>query len=67
MLEDPHEMMRLSAVWALGELRIEGTVERLLSRSRDEKSTKVRTKITETLLKMAEPAKGEGTPSPAGR
>jgi len=67
MLEDPHEMMRLSAVWALGELRIEGTVERLLSRSRDEKSTKVRAKITETLVKMAEPAKGEGTPSPAGR
>lgn len=50
MLDDPAELMRLSAVWALGEIRYEGFRELLQRRLAVETSVKVKSRIEEALL-----------------
>ncbi len=55
MLGDARENMRLSAVWALGEVRFEGASAALLARAGEETSPAVRLKIAEVLTKIAQP------------
>lgn len=52
MLREPEELMRLSAVWAIGEVRFPGAVELLKSRLEGEPSAVVRGKIAESLVKL---------------
>ena len=67
MLEGPNEMMRLSAVWAIGEVAFDGAADLLLTFGRREPSTAVKTRISDALLKLAQKEKaGEGAPRPAG-
>ena len=49
MIDDADEMMRLSAVWAIGEVRFPGAVDLLLCRLEAEQSPAVRAKISEVL------------------
>jgi HEAT repeat protein len=56
MLKDPRELMRLSAVWALGELRYEGASARLLDLAAEESAPAVRAKIADVLSRMSEEA-----------
>lgn len=56
MLRDPGEATRLSAVWALGEIR---SPEALEARSREESSPAVRERIAEVLARLS------GPPAPA--
>lgn len=50
MLDDPNELMRLSAVWGIGELRYDGFRELLQRRLSVETSPKVKAKIEEALV-----------------
>lgn len=53
MIDDPDEMMRLSAVWAIGQVRFPGAVDLLLNRLEAEPSAAVRAKISEVLSSQA--------------
>jgi HEAT repeat protein len=53
MIDDPDEMMRLSAVWAIGEVKFPGAVDLLLARVEGETSAVVRAKIGEVLSRSA--------------
>jgi HEAT repeat protein len=66
MVEDPNEMMRLSGVWAVGEAGFDGAADLLLARGRREPSATVKSKISDSLLKLAQRSKtSEGAPRPA--
>jgi HEAT repeat protein len=59
MLSDAEESMRLSAVWAIGEVRFPGGLDLLLARAEAEPSPTVRAKITDVLSRVSQ--KGAGT------
>jgi HEAT repeat protein len=67
MLEDPSELMRLSSVWAIGELGFDGAAELLLARGRIEPSAAVKSKISDALLTLAQKEKKGTAGRPAGR
>jgi hypothetical protein len=67
MLEDPSETMRLSAVWAIGELAFGGAAELLLARGRVEPSAAVKSKISDALLSLAQKEKTGAARRPAER
>jgi HEAT repeat protein len=58
MIDDPDEMMRLSAVWAIGEVKFPGAIDLLLKRAEGEPSPVVRAKIADVLSR--EPRKEAG-------
>jgi HEAT repeat protein len=58
MLEDADEMKRLSAVWAIGEVRFPGGIDLLLARVEAEPSPTVRAKIAEVLSRMTQKEAG---------
>jgi HEAT repeat protein len=60
MLRHQQEAMRISAVWAIGELRFEGATDFLISRAEEEPSPAVRDKIAEILSQVRK--KGDATP-----
>ncbi|HZE97083.1 MAG TPA: HEAT repeat domain-containing protein [Planctomycetota bacterium] len=60
MLAQNEEAMRLSAVWAIGEVRFPGATDLLLAHLEGERSPIVRAKIGEVLTRLAE--KGASTP-----
>jgi len=64
MLGNESEMMRLSAVWAIGEAAFEGAADLLLAQGRKETSVPVKAKISDSLLKLAR--KEKAAPRPAG-
>ena len=53
MLHDDQESMRLSAAWALGELRCDGALQLLDARIPLESSPAVRSKIHEVKMLLA--------------
>ena len=59
MLRHDEEAMRLSAVWAIGELRFEGAMDVLIARAEEESSPAIRAKIAEVLAHVR--PKGEAT------
>jgi HEAT repeat protein len=58
MLSSPDEMMRLSAVWATGEVRFPGAVDLLLARAEADPSPAVREKISDTLSRISQKEAG---------
>jgi HEAT repeat protein len=58
MLEHPEEAMRLSAVWAIGEVQFPGGLELLLARSESEPAPSVRAKIGEVLSRVSKKEMG---------
>jgi len=60
MIDDPDEMMRLSAVWAIGQVRFPGAADLLLNRLEAEQAPAVRAKISEVLSRESQ--KEAGTP-----
>jgi len=54
MIDDPDEMMRLSAVWAIGQVRFPGAIDLLLNRRDAEPSAAVRMKISEVLSRESQ-------------
>jgi HEAT repeat protein len=58
MIDDPDEMMRLSAVWAIGQVRFPGAVDLLLNRLESEEAPSVRAKIGEVLSREAQKEAG---------
>ena len=58
MIDDADEMMRLSAVWAIGQVRFPGAVDLLLNRLEVEPSPAVRAKIGEVLSSEAQKEAG---------
>jgi HEAT repeat protein len=58
MVDDPDEMMRLSAVWAIGQVRFPGAVDLLVNRLEAEQAPAVRTKIGEVLSREAQKEAG---------
>jgi HEAT repeat protein len=66
MIQDPGEMMRLSGVWAIGEVAFDGAADLLLALGRREPSATVKAKISDSLLKLAHHQRPEGAPRPTG-
>jgi len=60
MLRHGEEAMRISAVWAIGEVRFDGATDLLISRAEEEPSPAVRGKIAEVLSRVR--TKGDATP-----
>lgn len=58
MIDDPDEMMRLSAVWAIGQVRFPGAIDLLLNRLEAEPSAAVRAKISEVLSRESQKEAG---------
>lgn len=58
MIEDPDEMMRLSAVWAIGEVRFPGAIDLLLGRVDGESSAAVRARMGEILSRVSQKEAG---------
>ncbi|MBI3854346.1 MAG: HEAT repeat domain-containing protein, partial [Planctomycetes bacterium] len=58
MIDDPEEMMRLSAVWAMGQVRFPGAIDLLLARLDTEQSPSVRSKINEVLARESQKEAG---------
>jgi HEAT repeat protein len=58
MIDDPDEMMRLSAVWAIGQVRFPGAIDLLLNRLESEPSAAVRAKIGEVLSRESQKEAG---------
>jgi HEAT repeat protein len=60
MLKHPEEPMRISAVWAIGEVRFPDAVDLLLGHIEGERSAAVRTKISEVVARLSQ--KGASVP-----